>query len=113
MSGRYIELSRNVLVTRHAEQQLFVRYGELVTVLYGFRKELEGVRADLIENKDNHQHLIQVGRFKLVVELMDSYGNRCPEPTNDCYLVIVTVLSPSMKWRGDRSKRLRRRRELA
>ena len=108
MSGRYIELSRNVLVTRHAEQQLFVRYGELVTVLYGFRKELEGVRADLIANKDNHQHLIQVGRFRLVVELMSTDGKRCPDsPSTDCYLVVVTVLSPSMKWRGDRSRRVR------
>jgi len=105
---RYVELNRKVLITRHAVEQLSARYGDSV-------KEFISRVGDRLEALyriiPNHkQAVFTVCGYKLVLEKMDSYGHRCPEnPVGDVYLVIVTVLLPTQEWRGDRSKRVRRR----
>jgi len=101
ISGRkYVSLSERVLLTDHAEKELWLRYGDFPTSLQRFCKELEKLTPT------TKQQCVTVGGYKLVIEWMSRDGKRCVTG-DDCYLVIVTVLSPHMKWRGDRSRRVR------
>jgi len=100
---RYVELSRKILITKHAVEQLSARYGDSVEE---FRNKLAGKLDTLYKLVPNYKQIcLTVGKYKLVLEKMSTSGERCPcKDSNEHYLVIVTVLSPTMNWRGDRSK---------
>ena len=111
--GRYIELSRDVLLTKHAKQQLLIRYGDSVEK---FVSKLGNKLQTLYKLCPNHKQIcLTVAGYKIVLEKMLDNGVRCPDTVpegRECYLVIVTILSPSMTWRGDRSKSKRVRKQL-
>ncbi len=103
---RYAKLSERVLITKHAQQRLKTRFRES---LKDFLRKVGGIRVleSLYQLTPlSEQFCVKVGEHRLVLEKMDSKGRRCPRyPEGEVYLVVVTVLSPSMKWRGNRSRK--------
>jgi len=105
----YYKLCRNVLLTDHGRKQLRERFGHDVEK---FQERVCNKLETLYKlTPCNKQICLTVAGYKLILEKMSRKGVRCPEEDReDHYLVIVSVLKPSMNWRGDRSKRVRRER---
>jgi hypothetical protein len=93
---KYVRVG-NTLITKHAIQRLWERYGLLPT---------EVDWDALCVPEDSRQHLLMLktakGELKVVVERMSEDGRRF---VSDGKPVVVSVLSPYQKWYGDRSRK--------
>jgi len=109
IAGRsYLKVSDRILITRHATHKALERFDCTAEELVEKLKDKFPLLYKITPT--SKQVSFTVRGVKLILEKMTEDGNRCPKRAADCYLVVVSFLLPTMTWRGDRSKFVRRKR---